>query len=148
MKLPLCIYALFVREEIMIYDYLFKVPQKMWVLTVLQLKLGPDRYISWPISSADIGQLKRYWNWHMVHQYAAILKWFLRLECLDQCKKWCNYIVCSTLFNNYWVKCLLFSALKFGIKFVKIYDILPPLHIYVTGIWLPHSVDIIYELYQ
>ncbi len=37
--------------------------------------------------------------------------------------KWCQFVVCPAegglLFNNYWVKCLLFSAMMFGVKFVQ-----------------------------
>ncbi len=47
--------------------------------------------------------------------------------------KWCNYVVCGSLFNNQKVKLFLFSALKFRIKFVQTYDFLPPLHIFATS---------------
>ncbi len=46
------------------------------------------------------------------------------------------------------MKCLLFSALKFEIKFVKTQDILPPFYISVISIWWPHLADITYVRYQ
>ncbi len=93
---------------------------------------GPKWYISWLILLADNGpsQIYRYRN--TVYKYASMLKLLLRLEkkawTIDL--KWHNN---SSVFNNYWVKYLLFGALKFGVKFAKMYDILPPLRVFVTS---------------
>ncbi len=62
--------------------------------------------------------LHRYMMWrHMVHQYAPILKLFLRWEnSYTSDLKWFNYIVCGSLFIK--LKSVMFTF-QFGIKFVK-----------------------------
>ncbi len=51
---------------------------------------------------ADTGPLRIYRYWHMVRQYALILKLFFKAgkHAGTSDLKWCNYVVCGLLFNN------------------------------------------------